>query len=119
MATKRIAPTNLMEKMRAGQFGNVKLLALTVGILALCALIFVFKGNTTQPSDASSAISPLEQDSPESVAEKRAQDTHNQSAGAPQKTAGTVNPPPPSPEEIQDTFREMAEKLPDGEVIIY
>jgi hypothetical protein len=119
MNSKKSVAPGLLRKVRDGRYGDVRLLALCVGILVFCALSLLFAGNaqedgTGSPSPVSSPV-----DDSDSFAQESDPATFDQSAGDENGQSNAAAFMTPSSREREDKLRDMTRQMPEGETIIY
>jgi hypothetical protein len=122
--------SELARQARRGEFGNLKLLALSIGVTLLCLFLLLYvrgKAASSTESLAAGAESGEVSVAP-ADGEQAAEDALSSDVVVPDplglsspesKARDGVQSSQLSPEEMKQRFREMADQMPPGQVIIF
>ena len=114
----------MRRKARSGRFGDLRLLGLCAGILLLCILGLVLtpkKAREKAPTH-SPDLTATGQTSGQIPIQKAAQEDSfdSENALSEQRTPATTEVPKPlNAEDEERVLRDMAEQMPEGQVIVY
>jgi hypothetical protein len=122
--------SELARQARSGEFGNLKLLVLSVGVMLLClvALLYVRGKATTSPESLAAGAENGEVSAAPADAEQAAENAPSSDVLTPDPLGHTspegrakdgVQSSQLSPEEMKQRFREMADQMPPDQVIIF